>query len=121
MKTIKNLLISLSLIFGMALSLAPAVGAVNVLPCDGVDSALCKQEKDDDVPHFIKNLVNTLLFILGAVSVVVIVIAGFYYTTSNGDQALITKAKNTLLYAVVGLVVALLAYAIVNFVILRLS
>jgi hypothetical protein len=58
-----------------------------------------------------------LLFLLGAVAVVMIVIGGMKYTTSNGDSAAITSAKNTILYSVVGLVIAIMAYAIVNFVV----
>jgi biopolymer transport protein ExbB/TolQ len=49
--------------------------------------------------------------------VIVIFIAGILFATSSGDPALITKSKNALLYAVVGLVVAIMAYAIVNYVI----
>jgi multisubunit Na+/H+ antiporter MnhB subunit len=57
------------------------------------------------------------LFILGAIAVIMIVIGGIRYTTSNGDSGSIKSAKDTILYAVVGLVVAMLAYAIVNFVV----
>lgn len=67
--------------------------------------------------RLIENVVNILLFIIGAVAVVMIIIGGIRYTTSNGDQAQVTSAKNTILYAVVGLVVAAAAYAIVGFVI----
>jgi hypothetical protein len=80
------------------------------------NSALCKDKSATAVPKFIKTLVNVLLYVLGAVSVVVIIFAGIFYATSGGDTALVTKAKNTLLYAVVGLIVAIMAYAIVNFV-----
>lgn len=65
----------------------------------------------------IKTIVNMMLFILGAVAVVMIVIGGIKYTTSNGDASSIKGAKDTILYSVVGLVVAILAYAIVNFVV----
>ena len=64
----------------------------------------------------LKNVVNVLLYVLGAIAVIMIVIGGIRYTTSNGDASGITSAKNTILYSVVGLIVALLAYAIVNFV-----
>jgi hypothetical protein len=64
----------------------------------------------------ITTIVNILLYLLGAIAVVMIVIGGIRYTTSNGESAQMTSAKNTILYAVVGLIVALLAYAIVNFV-----
>ena len=69
------------------------------------------------IGDIIKTIVNVLLFILGAVAVIMIVIGGIRYTISQGDSSAITSAKNTILYAVIGLVVALLAYAIVNFVI----
>lgn len=61
-------------------------------------------------------ITNTLLFIIGAVSVLMIIYGGIRYTISGGDAAAVTAAKNTILYAVVGLVVAIMAYAIVNFV-----
>jgi hypothetical protein len=65
----------------------------------------------------IKTIVNILLYIIGAVAVVMIVIGGVRYTTSNGDSAAVKGAKDTILYAVIGIVVSVLAYAIVNFVI----
>ena len=65
----------------------------------------------------IKTIVNALLFILGAIAVIMIVIGGIKYTTSNGDASAV--AKNTILYAVIGLLVAISAYAIVNFVVAK--
>ncbi len=63
-----------------------------------------------------KIITNVLLFIIGAVSVIMLIIGGIRYTVSGGDQNAVTGAKNTILYAIVGIVVALLAYAAVNFV-----
>ena len=60
---------------------------------------------------------NVLLFIVGAVSVIMIIIGGMRYILSGGNSANVTAAKNTILYAIVGIVVAILGYAIVNFVI----
>lgn len=68
----------------------------------------------------ITNIVNIMLYALGAIAVIMIVIGGIRYTTSNGDSNGIQSAKNTILYAVAGLVVAILAYAIVNFVVSNL-
>lgn len=70
-----------------------------------------------DLTAMIKTIANVLLFILGAIAVIMIIIGGLRYTTSNGDSSAIQGAKNTILYAVVGLIVAILAYAIVNFVV----
>ena len=62
-------------------------------------------------------ITNVLLFIIGAIAVIMIVIGGLRYVISGGDSGQITAAKNTILYAIVGIIVAILAYAAVNFVI----
>lgn len=67
----------------------------------------------------INNILNTIYFVSGVIAVVMIIVAGFHYVTSAGDSAKITKAKNTITYAVVGIVVILLAFAITWFVIGR--
>ena len=59
---------------------------------------------------------NILLFLVGAISVIMLIIGGIRYVISGGDQAQVTAAKNTILYAIVGIVVAFLAYAAVAFV-----
>jgi len=83
---------------------------------DGVN-AVGGDENTTDLNAFIKTIINVLLFVIGAVAVVMIIIGGIRYVTSNGEQAHVKAAKDTILYAVVGLVVAMLAYAIVNFVV----
>ncbi len=60
---------------------------------------------------------NVMLFIVGAISVIMIVIGGLRYVISGGNSGNVTTAKNTILYAVVGLIISIMAYAIVNFVI----
>lgn len=62
-------------------------------------------------------IVNTLLFIIGAVSVIMIIYGGFRYVTSGGEASAVKSAKDTIMYAAIGLVVALLAWSIANFVI----
>ena len=81
------------------------------------NSPLCDAAGTDKLPDLVKNIVNLLLTILGFIAVIMIIIGGIRYTTSNGDPANTKAAKDTVLYAVVGLVVAILAYAIVNFVV----
>jgi hypothetical protein len=135
MKTIvKASIISgvMTLLLGVA-TVAPATPAyaagdddTNTAQCNptdgtnvGVRSGLkCTKtaEQKGNLGNVIEQVTNVLLFIIGAVSVIMIIIGGIKYTISNGDSSQITSAKNTILYAVIGLVVALLAYAIVNFV-----
>ena len=67
-----------------------------------------------------KNIINGVLYVVGILAVVMVIIGGVKYTTSGGDSAAVTSAKNTILYGIIGLVIAILAYAIVNFVIGKL-
>lgn len=62
-------------------------------------------------------LSNVLLFVIGALSVIMLIIGGLRYVLSGGNGAAVTAAKNTILYAIIGIIVAMLAYAIVHFVI----
>jgi len=67
----------------------------------------------------VHNVLNIMYFLLGVIAVIVIIVAGITYSTSSGNQASITKAKNMILYAVIGIVVVISAYAITNFIIDR--
>lgn len=60
--------------------------------------------------------VNYLLFAVGALSVIMLIVGGIRYTVSGGNATAVTAAKNTVLYAIVGLIIALLAYAAINFI-----
>jgi hypothetical protein len=68
-------------------------------------------------PCLFNKIINVALFLIGAISVVMLIYGGIRYTVSGGKQEAVTNAKNTILYAVVGIVVAMLAYAIVGFVV----
>ncbi len=62
-------------------------------------------------------LTNTVLYAVGIISVVMLIIGGIRYVISGGDSKKVTDAKNTIMYAIIGLIIAILAFAIVNFVI----
>lgn len=68
-----------------------------------------------------RTLTNVMLFLIGAISVIMLIIGGLRYVLSGGDSTQVTNAKNTILYAVVGIIIAILAYAIVSFVITSFS
>lgn len=106
-------------------AMATQVAAINIdqQACDSISrtggtSAVCQNQGENiRDKKFITALTNTLLFILGIAAVIVIVIGGLRYATANGDPQKITSAKNTIMYAVVGLIVAVMAWAIVTFVV----
>lgn len=130
MNRLKQTVIMLTLVFGIGgLFMPSTVGAVDALSavcangtksaeCDvcanNTDSAACKNTTQP--ADLAKIIIDTLLFIVGAIAVVMIIIGGIIYATSAGDSGKVTQGKNTVLYAVIGLVVAILAFAIVNWV-----
>jgi hypothetical protein len=63
-----------------------------------------------------KRITDVMLFIIGAISVIMLIVGGIRYVVSGGDQGAVQSAKNTILYAIVGVIVAILAYAVVSFV-----
>lgn len=66
-------------------------------------------------------ITNTILYAVGIVSVIMLIYGGFRYVISGGDSKKVTDAKNTVLYAIIGLIISILAFAIVNFVITSIS
>ena len=85
----------------------------------GIDAGAAGIQKVD-ADSLLTNILNMVYYIGGSVAVIVIVFAGIMYVASAGDAGRITRAKNMILYAVVGLIVILAAFAITNFVIGRL-
>ncbi|MDO4271390.1 MAG: hypothetical protein Q4C83_00160 [Candidatus Saccharibacteria bacterium] len=65
----------------------------------------------------IPRVINLMLFIVGVLAIFMIIYGGIRYVLSGGDNSKVKDAKNTILYAIVGLIVAILGYAIVNWVV----
>ena len=85
--------------------------------CDAnSSSAICKGKGESLSEGFVKPTINIILWVVGVAAVIVIVVAGLKYVTSSGNPSAVSSAKTTILYAVIGLVIAVTAYAIVNFV-----
>lgn len=115
MKKLLTGIIASVFVFG-AVALSPMVALAE--PADSVQQGITAAGGGDPGMSFdasVKNIVNILLYLLGAIAVVMIVIGGIRYATSNGEASSIKSAKDTILYAVIGLIVAIMAYAIVNF------
>lgn len=81
----------------------------------------CAQGTDTPTELFgdggiVTTVINTMLFIVGILAVVMIIYSGIRYTTAHGDKGQVESARDTLMYSIVGLVVAIIAYALVNWV-----
>lgn len=72
-----------------------------------------------ELEDLIKTIINVMSAVVGAISVIMIMIGGFRYITSGGDSNNVSGAKNTILYAIVGLIIVALAQVIVQFVLQR--
>ena len=131
-KSITTAIAGLLAVPALALGLTlftPTVSTVSAACADGssvADGVDCASTSGSAKSLFGNNgifttIINTLLYVIGALSVVMLIIGGIRYTVSNGTAAQVTAAKNTIMYALVGLVIAFLAYAIVNWVLGSLS
>ena len=129
-KLAQGMLLMPALLLSVALVAPTTAGAV-AAGCDitsgginnGIECATPAESKKQLVGDggIFQTVVNILLFIVGAISVIMLIVGGIRYVVSGGDQSAVTGAKNTILYAIVGIVVAFLAYAAVNFVITQLN
>lgn len=93
--------------------------------CSANPNASYCQNKPEDNPNGLsdiaKNIINTALYIVGILAVAMIIFSGIRYVTSAGDKGRVEQSKQILIYSIVGLIVAMLAYALVNFVVDRLA
>lgn len=91
---------------------------------DNPDKNSCNQGGGDataKINNIIHKIINLLSVIVGVVAVIMIIIGGFRYITSGGSDTGVTGAKNTILYAIVGLVIVALAQLIVRFVLKNIT
>lgn len=114
---------TVSLITLSVVALALLSGTEVLAQADEVKRGLDSISGDNVISfdNAIESVVKTLLFIIGAASVVMIIYGGFRYVTSAGEASAVKSAKDTIMYAVVGLVVALVAWGIADFVINALT
>ena len=123
-KSIISIAIMTCAVFGASvLSTASLSGSVSAQVSKGIDTATTSEMKGKSIDGdkgLIKTVVNVLLWAVGVLSVIMIIFSGFRYITSAGDTSKTKSAQSTLIYSVVGLIVAIMAWAIVNMVIKRL-
>ena len=115
----------------LSLAFAPTVSAglfdgAKQEACNGVSlttttssSTNCDQKSQKRISGLMRTVINLFSLAIGAISIVMVIISGLKYITSQGESAAIASAKNSLIYAVVGLVIVAFAQVIVRFVIAR--
>ena len=89
-----------------------AVGGIDAARGAGVPSILAMGDGS-----IISKGINIMLYAIGVISVVMLIVGGFRYVVSGGQKEAVTAAKNTILYAIIGLLVAIFAYPFIKFIV----
>jgi hypothetical protein len=138
-QTIKKMILSstvLALLFAPALVSVGSVSATSheggLFNCEGKTIGECAKtgaestdpdqtvaDPETTVSDLVEDVINIFSIVVGIIAVIMIIIGGLKYITSGGDTGNVTGAKNTILYAVVGLIVVVLAQIVVRFVLAR--
>lgn len=124
----RKIILIISILFSIILSpIAFAEGGTNGTNGSGGTFNACKHVvsgktavcsgDSKNATNIAKNIISILLWVVGIAAVIVIIYAGITFVTAAGNPSAITRAKTMIIYAVIGLAVAILSYAIVNFVI----
>ncbi|MCL2085347.1 pilin [Candidatus Saccharibacteria bacterium] len=133
MSKIGKLLTGIAMTLALAFGIAATVPLANVLANDdyvvdkGISGGADAGQTDEMATQLfgesgvVTNIISVVIFIVGALCVIMLVWGGIQYILSAGDSGKVTSAKNTILYAVIGLIVCIVAYAVVQFVLVNLG
>ena len=116
-KIITTLIAFASLFALLPYQTVSAQNACDYMQGNAGNSSVCDNKSNSDLKTTAKNIINVLFWTIGIAAVIVIIYSGILYIISAGNSNTVQKAKTTLTYAVVGLIVAILSYAIVSFVV----
>ncbi len=111
---------SIQVITGVGAALSLTAGKAMALTVrEGAEAARAEGMPSDLIgpTGVFTQITNTVLYAVGIISVIMLIYGGLRYVLSGGDSKKVTDAKNTILYAIIGLIISILAFAIVNFVI----
>lgn len=123
---LKRIALVSAVVFGLSLVAAvPAGGSVYAAPKDDVLDGVnlgggSGSDGTTEVQGLAESIISILSWIVGIVSVIMIIIGGFQFITSGGDAQKAAKGRQTILYAIVGLVIVAFAQIIVRFVLARI-
>jgi hypothetical protein len=132
LKKIKSYIVVAVMGLGLGMPVAVPAFAGVVSAADTIQSGLCtganaasgasntcsptNSDANAGLRHIAQQVTNWFSIIVGAIAIIMIIYGGFRYITSGGDSGKVGSAKNTLIYAIIGLIIVALAQLIVRFV-----
>jgi cytochrome bd-type quinol oxidase subunit 2 len=122
---VNRIALSVALVLALVMPLAAvtvsAQGVEDICQGVAITGGNCDDDASSTINSTVETVINLLSVVVGVVAVIMIIIGGFKYITSSGDSNNVSNAKNTILYAIIGLVVVALAQVIVIFVLDEVS
>lgn len=124
---LKKILLIVAAVMSIGLLVAPVAGYAAVIDSETRSNILegvpgdANDNAGKTINDTIKLVIDILSFVVGVVAVIAIIVAGLQFITANGDASKVSKARMSIMYAVVGLVVVAIAQVIVRFVVNRLA
>jgi|GEM_PF-125005 len=129
-KKIKYFVLSLSIVLTAGMISVPALAAGTDFKGDacsglqsisGNDTTTCPTGSESALSNLIKTIISILSLVVGIVAVIMVIVGGFKFITSGGDSAKTASARSTIVYALVGILVAAFAQVLVHFVLFKSS
>jgi len=128
-KRIKHLVLALFIALTAGFIAVPALASADfkgdacggLQAIDGNNTQTCPSGSDTSLTNVLKTIISILSIIVGVIAVIMVIVGGFKFITSGGDSSNTAAARNTVIYALVGLIVAALAQVLVHFVLFRVS
>ncbi len=96
-------------------------GSLGQGTCLSSQGECAEEDASEEVDNIVATVINIFSWVVGVTAVIMIIVGGFQYITSGGDTGKVTTAKNTILFAIVGLVIVALAQVIVRFVVEKVT
>jgi len=124
LKKIAYLVATLSLIFAPMLAVGYSYAATSKdAVCGGIglttdaNNGCAEDSSSPSVNNVIHAVISIMSYLVGVLSVILVIVSGFKYMTAGGDSGKVKSAKDTLVYALIGVVIAAMAQILVRFVI----
>ena len=126
-RRIKHIILALTVVFSTGLITVPAMAATDfkgdacagLQSIEGNNTSSCPTGSDSKLTSLFRTIISLLSMIVGLVAVIMVIVGGFKYITSGGDSSNTSSAKSTIIYALIGLMVAALAQVLVHFVLFQ--